>query len=42
MAAEAREGEKTEPPSELAAQAADFEKLMANVEYSDLRDPWLY
>jgi len=22
--------------------AADFEKLMANVEYSDLRDPWLY
>ena len=40
--AEAREGEKKEPPSELAAQAADFEKLMANVEYSDLRDPWLY
>lgn len=40
--ADAREGEKKEPPSELAAQAADFEKLMANVEYSDLRDPWLY
>lgn len=40
--ADAREGEKKEAPSELAAQAADFEKLMANVEYSDLRDPWLY
>ncbi len=40
--AEAREGEKKEPPSELAAQADNFEKLMANVEYSDLRDPWLY
>ena len=40
--AEAREGESKEPPSELAAQAADFEKLMANVEYNDLRDPWLY
>ncbi|HEY4397890.1 MAG TPA: hypothetical protein VGO28_09470 [Acidimicrobiia bacterium] len=40
--AEAREGEKQPPPSELAAQAPDFEKLMANVEYSDLRDPWLY
>ena len=31
--AEAHEGEKKEPPSQLAAQAADFEKLMANVEY---------
>lgn len=40
--AEAHEGEKKEPPSQLAAQAADFEKLMANVEYRDLRDPWLY
>jgi hypothetical protein len=40
--AEAREGENKEPPSELAAQAANFEKLMANVQYSDLRDPWLY
>jgi len=40
--AEAREGEKKEPPSELAAQADNFEKLMADVEYSDLRDPWLY
>ena len=40
--AEAREGETKEPPSELAAQADNFEKLMADVEYSDLRDPWLY
>jgi hypothetical protein len=40
--ADARKGEQKEPPSELAAQAADFEKLMANVEYHDLRDPWLY
>jgi hypothetical protein len=40
--AEAREGEKKEPPSELAAQTDNFEKLMSNVEYSDLRDPWLY
>jgi hypothetical protein len=40
--ADAREGEQKEPPAELAAQAADFEKLMADVEYNDLRDPWLY
>jgi hypothetical protein len=40
--ADAREGEKKEPPSELAAQASEFEKLMADVEYNDLRDPWLY
>jgi hypothetical protein len=40
--AEAREGEKKAPPSELAAQADNFEKLMAHVDYSDLRDPWLY
>jgi hypothetical protein len=40
--ADAREGEKKEPPSELAAQASEFEKLMADVEYNDLRDPWLF
>jgi hypothetical protein len=40
--ADAREGEKKEPPAELASQFADFEKLMQNVEYRDLRDPWLY
>ena len=40
--ADAREGEKKAPPSELVAQVADFEKLMADVEYTDLRDPWLF
>jgi len=40
--ADAREGEKNEPPPELAAGAADYEQLMADVEYLDLRDPWLY
>lgn len=40
--AEARDGEQKELPSELAAQPADFERLMANVEYRNLRDPWLY
>jgi len=40
--AEAREGEKKEPPAELAANMADFQELMANVEYLDLRDPWLF
>jgi hypothetical protein len=40
--AEAREGEKKEPPPELAQQAAEFEKVMANVEFFDLKDPWLY
>jgi hypothetical protein len=38
--AEAREGEKREPPAELAEGA--FEEAMANVEFLDLRDPWLY
>jgi hypothetical protein len=40
--AEAREGEKKEPPPELAAQFAEFEDLMANMEFLDLKDPWLY
>jgi hypothetical protein len=39
---EAREGEAKEPPAELAAQMGDFEALMANVEYIDLRQPWLF
>jgi hypothetical protein len=39
--AEAREGEAKEPPAELAAQMGEFEDLMANVEYIDLREPWL-
>jgi hypothetical protein len=40
--ADAREGERKEPPAELAAQMGDFEELMANVEFIDLADPWLY
>jgi hypothetical protein len=40
--AEARVGEKQEPPAELADQMAEFESLMANTEFIDLRDPWLY
>jgi len=34
--AEAREGEKKEPPAELAANMTDFQELIANVEYLDL------
>ncbi len=40
--AEARQGESKEPPAELAAQAGAFEAMMANVEFVDLREPWLY
>ena len=40
--AEARVGEKQEPPAELADQMAEFDGLMANTEFIDLRDPWLY
>ena len=39
--AEARLGESKEPPAELAAQMGEFEVLMANVEFIDIRDPWL-
>jgi hypothetical protein len=40
--AEAREGEKKDPPPELADQMGQFEQLMQNVEFIDLKDPWLY
>jgi hypothetical protein len=40
--AAAREGEKKEPPAELAAQMGEFEDLMSNVEFLDLRDPWFH
>jgi hypothetical protein len=40
--AEARLGESKEPPAELAAQMGEFEALMANVEFIDIRDPWLF
>jgi hypothetical protein len=40
--AEARAGETKEPPADLAAQMGEFQDLMANIEFRDLRDPWLY
>jgi hypothetical protein len=40
--AEARQGEAKDPPPELAAQMGDFEAMMANLEFVDLRDPWLF
>jgi hypothetical protein len=40
--AAAREGEQKAPPPELAGQSADFEAMMANTEFLDLRQPWLY
>jgi hypothetical protein len=40
--AAAREGEKMEPPPELAGQMSEFEDMMANVQFLDLKDPWLY
>jgi hypothetical protein len=39
---EARQGESKEPPAELAAQMGAFEAMMANVEFTDLPDPWLF
>lgn len=39
--AEAREGEKKEPPPEFAEMMGGFESMMEGVEYLDLRDPWL-
>jgi len=40
--AEARDGEKKQPPAELAEQMAEFEAMMAGTEFLDLHDPWLY
>jgi len=40
--ADARSGEKKEPPEELAAEMSEFEAMMANVEFLDLKDPWLH
>jgi hypothetical protein len=39
--AAAREGEKKEPPPELAGEMGEFEEMMANVEFLDIKDPWL-
>jgi len=40
--AAARENETKEPPSELMAEFADFQDMMANVEFFDLREPRLF
>jgi hypothetical protein len=40
--AAAREGEQKPPPPELAGQSAQFEEMMANTEFLDLRQPWLF
>jgi hypothetical protein len=40
---EAREGERKEPPPELAAQMEELNSLAAGpLEFLDLKDPWLY
>ncbi|MBA3605297.1 MAG: hypothetical protein H0W46_04855 [Acidimicrobiia bacterium] len=39
---EARKGESKPPPAELSAQMSEFQSVMANVDFVDLRDPWLY
>ena len=39
---DARQGESREPPAELAAQMDEFEAMMANVDFIDLREPWLF
>jgi hypothetical protein len=38
----ARDGESKPPPDELAELFAEFEALMANTEFIDLPDPWIY
>jgi hypothetical protein len=40
--AAARDGEQKAPPPDLAGQSAEFEAMMANTEFLDLREPWLY
>ena len=40
--AEARANENKEPPAELAELFAQYSDVIANTEFLDLRDPWLY
>jgi hypothetical protein len=41
--AEAREGERKEPPPEIAAQMAEMQKLeVGEPAFLDIKDPWLY
>lgn len=39
--ADARAGEQTPPPAELAVDQATFEAMMSNTTFLDLREPWL-
>jgi hypothetical protein len=39
---EARANENKEPPAELAALFSKYADVIANTEFLDLRDPWLY
>jgi hypothetical protein len=40
--AAARENEKKEPPAELAELFAQYSDVIANTQFLDLRNPWLY
>jgi hypothetical protein len=40
--ADARAGEKKEPPAELRDMMSEFEDVTRDVEFIDLEDPWLY
>jgi hypothetical protein len=40
--AEARNNETREPPAELAEMFVQFSDMMADTEFVDLRDPWLF
>jgi hypothetical protein len=41
--AEAREGERKEPPPELKAQMEEMQQLsIGEPEFFDLKQPWLY
>jgi hypothetical protein len=40
--AEARAGEKGEMPAEMQEMMKEYSEVMGNVEYVDIKDPWLY
>ena len=40
--AAARENEKKEPPAELSELFAKYSEVIANTDFIDLRDPWIY
>lgn len=40
--AEARVNEAKEPPAEIAEEMSEFADMMANIEFVDLPEPWLY